>query len=253
MIYLHIGSPKTGTTTIQSGLVDNRDVLFRNGYLYPKVGIKFWGHHNLFWDMTSDQLFEPSLGNLELLCKNLTRYKANNPNGNIIISSEAFFRAYKFVMVKLMDELSKIDEVKIIVYLREQASYYLSFWSAFANRGKTKMKYEKWATNAIEINFRKGDYLARIRELETLVEKPENLIIKCYSKKDTKGHFKNFLAACNYEGDSNDLKHPEAINKDRYKGHFSIPESIHALCSERYSADNEVLARKYFGRTNLFV
>ena len=34
-IYLHIGSPKTGTKTIQKFLYENKDKLLENGILYP--------------------------------------------------------------------------------------------------------------------------------------------------------------------------------------------------------------------------
>ena len=36
-LYLHIGTEKTGTTTIQSFLAANRDLLKRNRILYPRA------------------------------------------------------------------------------------------------------------------------------------------------------------------------------------------------------------------------
>ena len=39
-IYLHIGMPKTGTTSLQKFLFDNREKLLEKGYLYPITGTK---------------------------------------------------------------------------------------------------------------------------------------------------------------------------------------------------------------------
>ena len=46
-IYLHIGIHKTGTTAIQYNLLQNRDWLAQQGYLYPKSCFRLQGHHYL--------------------------------------------------------------------------------------------------------------------------------------------------------------------------------------------------------------
>ncbi|HHY1340405.1 TPA: hypothetical protein ACV09T_001846, partial [Campylobacter jejuni] len=35
--YIHIGTPKTGTTSIQKFLTLNREILKQNGYYYPNA------------------------------------------------------------------------------------------------------------------------------------------------------------------------------------------------------------------------
>lgn len=46
-LFIHIGSPKTGTTTLQKFLYDQRGALAREGVLYPEGGIKRSAHHIL--------------------------------------------------------------------------------------------------------------------------------------------------------------------------------------------------------------
>lgn len=52
-LYLHIGQPKTATTTIQTFLAQNRAALIREGWLYPDAARQYAAHHllgNLFRD-----------------------------------------------------------------------------------------------------------------------------------------------------------------------------------------------------------
>ena len=46
-LYLHIGLPKTATTTIQHFLVVNQTVLRNEGWLYPNAGRQYLAHHLL--------------------------------------------------------------------------------------------------------------------------------------------------------------------------------------------------------------
>lgn len=253
MIYLHIGTPKTGTTTIQKALVENLLTLWQNNFLFPKAGMKYWGHHNIYWELSADPKYDPKLGGIELLLEKLLEYKRGKPQGNIILSTEAFWTAFHPILERLVSRLSEIDEVSLVVYLREQASYHMSFWSMLANQKRTNLKYEKWSRNAIETNLKTGHYHQRICQLESLVTSPEHLIIRCYNKDNKQNHFNEFLSACNYNGALEELVQPErAHNADKFKGHFSIPKSIHELCLERYGAGNKLIAQKYFQREVLF-
>ncbi|EHU9320932.1 hypothetical protein KZY28_001262, partial [Campylobacter jejuni] len=44
--YLHIGMPKTGTTSIQTFLTKNKFLLLKQNYLYPE-SILEWGHQHI--------------------------------------------------------------------------------------------------------------------------------------------------------------------------------------------------------------
>ena len=42
---LHIGLPKTGTTSLQAALSENRESLLRHGVVYPETGLNGNGKH----------------------------------------------------------------------------------------------------------------------------------------------------------------------------------------------------------------
>ena len=69
-------------------------------YLYPESGIIWYGHHNIYYELARydklrgkflGKLFDPDAGTLSELLKEIRDFKTKNPNGHIIISSEAIF------------------------------------------------------------------------------------------------------------------------------------------------------------------
>ena len=42
-LYLHIGTPKTGTTALQNFLPANEEVLEQHGICYPDFGFRYTG------------------------------------------------------------------------------------------------------------------------------------------------------------------------------------------------------------------
>lgn len=114
-LFLHIGPPKTGTSTIQDFLYHNRNNLRNFGYLYPQTGIKFSGQHNLAQIIIKSELAKPNAGTWKEFHSEI-----ENANfENIIISSEFFSMANKKQIEILKSEL-KFYEVTIIIYLRRQ-------------------------------------------------------------------------------------------------------------------------------------
>lgn len=51
-LYLHIGTPKTGTTALQNFLPANEEVLEQHGICYPDFGFRYTGlgvHRNVIF------------------------------------------------------------------------------------------------------------------------------------------------------------------------------------------------------------
>ena len=90
MIFIHVGKSKTGTTSIQLGLKRNRKRLLDLGYLYPKSGIEGFGHHNIFYDLSNSNHFEPEFGTFRDLVEEIKAFKLKWSNGHVILSSETF-------------------------------------------------------------------------------------------------------------------------------------------------------------------
>lgn len=152
MIYLHIGYPKTGTTTIQKGVMDNRPLLESQSFYYPHSGIHIYGHHNIYYELAAkeqlvDKLshrFRPDQGGLQSLQEEMLRIKQNDPEANFILSSEAFFTLKEAYYKELISALSSIDDITAIIVLRRQDYWLRSFWSMEVARMNTGLTFGDW-------------------------------------------------------------------------------------------------------------
>jgi hypothetical protein len=71
--YIHIGTHKTGTTTLQTFFARNAAWLGRRGVHYPSAGRTQHGHHNLAWELYGDARFSAAFGTLAALREELAR------------------------------------------------------------------------------------------------------------------------------------------------------------------------------------
>ena len=88
-VNLHIGPRKTGTTTIQRALFDNKELLLQNNILVPTIGRAYpnsAAHHNLVWALMNSNHYRKNLGDWDDLTQHLEICNENN----IILSSEVF-------------------------------------------------------------------------------------------------------------------------------------------------------------------
>ncbi len=140
-IFLHIGTHKTATTTIQAGCCENREALLAAGWLYPTTGMYLYGQHNIAWEMCSGHeqpwnhvnqwvRFRPNWGGIQQLLDEIKISSARN----IILSSEDF-DGLQTDRIDLLREHLKDFDVEVIVYLREQASFLQSAWAQFVKSG----------------------------------------------------------------------------------------------------------------------
>ena len=140
-IFLHIGTHKTATTTIQKGCGENSSALLSAGWFYPTTGMYMLGQHNIAWEMASgheqpwNQInywvqFRPECGGIDALKEEIDASSAEN----IILSSEDFDGLRTERIQLLADKLSTYN-VEVIVYLREQASLLQSAWAQFVKSG----------------------------------------------------------------------------------------------------------------------
>jgi hypothetical protein len=86
-VYLHIGTHKTGTSSIQNFLLNNQEYLRERGFLYPTAGrpkIFSDGHHNLFWALSNHKNYDPNVGAWEELISEIDSSQFQK----IIVTSE---------------------------------------------------------------------------------------------------------------------------------------------------------------------
>jgi hypothetical protein len=155
---VHIGTEKTGTSSIQSFLYKNRRMLERHGYHFLQSAGKtnnwmlpafcseenrfndFYRHQSVETDQQLEKFSKKFLGEFE----SELRLVKNNVH-TIIISSEHFHSRLRSdeEMRNVQQFLSKyFDEVKILCYLREQATTCASWYSTSMKSGKTYSFHE---------------------------------------------------------------------------------------------------------------
>lgn len=128
-VIVHIGTHKTGTSSIQQSLFDARDELLKHGILYPESGrpddsYTRTGHHLLAWGLRNRHNVDCS--SWDALAAELSKSNAHTA----VISSEVFGPALSEEVGRIRQYLSP-HEVSVIVYFRSHVSFALSFYKQF--------------------------------------------------------------------------------------------------------------------------
>lgn len=135
-LYLHIGSHKTATTSIQKTLLANRKLLKknniglflknRNGSLSTTGNLSSWifagANNSLIKTPEGAKIFKP-----ELLAQKLSKVECEN----VIMSTENFSWIYNGETIKEFAEHLKafFDEIIIIIYIRRQDQLIISHYN----------------------------------------------------------------------------------------------------------------------------
>jgi len=151
-IDLHIGTHKTGTSTIQQWLDRNQTALLRQGILYPLSGRPRRvpdAQHALAWSLRGifDQRFDD---HWPTLLKEIEKSDA----GHAIISSEDFDFATDEQVRRIREVLEKHD-VRIVVYLRNPRAF---LTSAFTQQVKSSTRWSGTPRQFLEKNLHRCNY-----------------------------------------------------------------------------------------------
>lgn len=138
-VYLHIGAPKTATSTLQHVLANNYQRLLNEGVLYPQDMRQGHAHHPLVCDLMETHRGQtlPDIwyGNITrgqawpLLQAEIKRHESQIHS--IIISSELFFGQVHDLDLMLKEAAIYLQghDIRVIVYLRRQDELYSSFYN----------------------------------------------------------------------------------------------------------------------------
>jgi hypothetical protein len=134
-LFLHIGTPKSGTTSIQRTLCAFSDSRDEPELYYPKSGRRarrLVGHHNLAYELYDPSKYEASLGGWADLAEELETVESEVA----FLSSEAFrgFLA-PVTAAKLRKLFSHLDN-RVVLYLRPQWSYLESGYNQLFRFGR---------------------------------------------------------------------------------------------------------------------
>ncbi len=204
ILLFHIGTHKTGTTSLQRFLYENNKVLQKYNWSYPYLdtaGITIWTNgRKLTWDEGKNKRWS-------MIKKELQEY-------NVIISDEEFW----YYPQKLLDILSTAQEfhenVKVIVYLRRQDRLVESMYNQDV---KTLSEHESIMSY---MNNRMGlpnNYLDNLEKISEKIGR-KNIIVRVYEKEQFAGDRKDIFSDFIYSLPDSDI-HPNWEE-------FTIPERL---------------------------
>lgn len=134
--YLHVGTHKTGTTSVQSLLAEHAHGFAASGLYVPTAGrvSRLGGHHNVAWELNADKRFDAARGTLDDVLAEIAHCAAPR----VCLSSEDFEYLHDrpHGLRRIADGLSAIGyEAVVIVYLRPQAGYAESLYAELVKHG----------------------------------------------------------------------------------------------------------------------
>jgi hypothetical protein len=137
--FIHVGTHKTGTTSIQAFLRDNEERLGAHGVIIPKAGRgeDAAGHHNLTLQLLGDHAFVAQRGGLQEVLAELQ----GSDKYTACLSSEDFSLASRSreTLETCRDAIAGAGFTPLIVmYLRPQISYCVSIYAEIVKNGNRK-------------------------------------------------------------------------------------------------------------------
>lgn len=201
-VYLHIGLPKTGTTSIQNLLWDNRTLLEKHSICYPDLGFRYphVGYLRNAHFLISSCKTDPN-NESEVLVGNdyqEAMHQLENLSAKfdkIFLADEALWHAkdnQPAFWKRLIEDLDKRNlSLRIIVYLRRQDDYTQSLYCQKIKAGVISLTFDEFLDS-----FMRSyplDYYAYITKLSECVGR-DNLILRLYDKSQFLGEEHNLFS-----------------------------------------------------------
>ncbi|SIS81899.1 hypothetical protein [Phaeovulum vinaykumarii] len=162
-VYLHIGQPKSATTSIQSFMNRNRAALDARGILYPLAGLQHTAHHPFAGACSRQPInWIVPMDPADMIAR-LKAEIAPRRHRAVVLSSEAFY--YGTVEPALVRKLFDGFDLRIMVALRRQDEW---FESAVRDNIRTGFfKRQPWPANVNDLMpaMRYADVLGRWAEV----------------------------------------------------------------------------------------
>lgn len=197
-IYIHIGSPKTGSTAIQSFFSLNQDVLLKHNIFYPLVGRSLSGPFGQVF--INGYIFIRRLivanGSMKIIAhiNSLSLYKLFNDFDDsgcscMLISEEAFFFGSDGELARIIDSIDKVKyDIKILVYLKNICEYATGLWKEDVKSGiwEQDVEFNPDSTADLEasVRLKVSCYLNSLAMLKSLGEKigRNKIIVRTFEK-----------------------------------------------------------------------
>ncbi|MFG5150616.1 hypothetical protein [Campylobacter lari] len=253
--YIHIGTAKTGTTSIQNFLFHNQKVLQKKGYFFPQsigkknhvhlpgcvYSIKKMNGYRKVHHLQNDNIF---MDKQKEIINNLSKELSNMDCGNTIFSSESIHASLNYEeLVRLKNTLYAMgfDKIKILVYFRDIGNMLNSLCSEDVKCGFIIDAYfDNNSLSKKPFLMNMLNYKENVKLYSEIFGK-ENLIVRLFDKNEF------------YQGDLlKDFIHSIGLEWD---DEFIIPpkqnESLDLLGIELFQRFNRLLPRYKTNSNNL--
>jgi len=183
-LYLHIGIEKTGTSSIQSFLHENRKLLLEKyKILYPVTGL--WvdkSHHDLAFSAINSKLHTDNPKNFDSLFMELTDEIEQSNCESVLISSEIFRGLHETIYFDIFIRKLQtyFSEIELLVFLRDQPYWLLSMYNQYVK--DLSIGYCDKFENFYELMKDKMDYLNMIDRWNEYIGKEKIHIFRYLEK-----------------------------------------------------------------------
>ena len=262
VLYLHIGMPKTGTSSLQLFLVQNQEALAKQGFAYPMMPGRYFavspnrnahflagkikdaqGHEDL------DQTEQIKKQSFELLDRTFWN------TDNVILSDEAIWNTYKSDDPECLRSIRTFCEerdiaLKLIVYLRRQDYYLESYWKQqILKRGVN------WSWERMIKKTPKYIVLDYYKHLEVLAKEVgrENIMVQLYYE-ECFDLCSDFLRVAGIKLTDEFEPLQEKINLSLNNNYAQIKRILNGVCSEdpvKWNMDHKWLKRMVINGSRL--
>ncbi|ACK69981.1 hypothetical protein PCC7424_1541 [Gloeothece citriformis PCC 7424] len=222
-LYLHIGTPKTGTTSIQHFLTVKREELLEQGFLYPVSGTinhepgKLMNHDKLYAAIqhklnlpVSNRIYKQAewRQSLETEWNRFHSEIESHSRENVVISAESF-SGLTIDGIKLIQENLSKYEVKIIVYIRKQDDLLQSLYNQLVKIGMYGHDVHKFIID------KKPSYIYYYDFIESWANLfgKDNIRVRVFEKQQfKKGLLEDFMEAIDLKTYNNYSKNISLVN-----------------------------------------
>jgi len=187
-IYLHIGTTKTGTSSIQTFLRDNLEVLKQHNFiaLTPRSPERLRTLSEII--MSAAKKNFPHFNETQQQWLNdLIQKLKNAETDNIILSEELFWNIIsvnkeRFIFIDFINSLKEFADITVVVYLRRQDSFLMSAYQQRLKGGGVREKEcQEWISISAKPQTGITNFQGNLKFLESLFGK-NNIIVRPFEK-----------------------------------------------------------------------
>lgn len=235
-LFLHVGPHKTGTTSIQKFLLDNRVELFKSNLVYPKRFQTIFGHHK-FRDVAQKEAFSD---------EDLAFF--NDESSDFLISSEDFISLNKQNFEYLRNAFESKQVIVLFTWRRASFKLY-SIWQETVKHGGTQSFFAYY-----------HEHLARPAQSQMLsADIKLNMFCNVFGKNNvkiidyessTRGNtlLQDFVSCLDLEWDPSFVtpeNNSDAVNRSMKLADIEIIRALNQIFSSRHGKSGAWVRNKY--------